>query len=190
VTGTRLADALGYAATVHQTQLRKSTQVPYISHLLAVCARVIEAGGDEDVAIAALLHDSIEDQGVRAPELAARFGDRVAAIVVGCTDTDVRPKPPWRPRKEAWLARLVDAPDDVVLVAAADKLHNARSMVLDVRAHGPAVWARFHAGPDDQLWYHRAVAEIVSRRMPGPLADELRSVVDDLARVVPRAGSN
>lgn len=181
----RFDDAVSYASALHRTQVRKESGVPYVAHLLAVAASVLESGeADEDVAIAALLHDAIEDQGVTALALASRYGDRVASIVVECTDTDQVPKPPWRPRKEAYVARLETASRQALLVTAADKLHNVRSMLRDLRVSGPSMWDRFSAGPADQLWYHRAVADVLTRRLGGSLADELRRAVDALAAAV------
>lgn len=181
----RFVDAVGWAAEIHAGQTRKGSAVPYLSHLLAVAARVLEDGGDEDEAVAALLHDAVEDAG-GPPVLDAvrsRCGERVAAIVAACTDTDQVPKPPWRARKEAFLARLDgdDLPPGTLRVVAADKLHNARSMLVELRHGGPATLRRFNAGPADQRWYHGAVAAVVARRHPGALADELTATVAELA---------
>jgi nitroreductase len=182
--GPRFDDALAWANDLHREQLRKATAVPYVSHVLAVCSLVLEHGGDEDQAVAALLHDAVEDQGVTVDEVRGRFGDGVAAIVDACTDTDVHPKPPWRPRKEAWLARLAspDAmPEPALLVAAADKLHNARSMLRDLRQLGPSMWDRFTGGRDGSVWVAQEAARIIGERLPGPIADELAETVSDLA---------
>lgn len=184
----RFDDALAYASAAHRHQVRKSTAIPYVSHLLAVAARVIEEGGDEDEAIAALLHDVVEDQGgkARLADVAARFGERVAAIVAGASDTAQMPKPPWRERKQRYLAHLADPSTSrsVLLVSAADKLHNARSILRDLRTEGPAIWSRFNAGPDDQLWYYRELRDVFGRRLPGVLADELREVVAELEAAI------
>jgi (p)ppGpp synthase/HD superfamily hydrolase len=150
---------------------------------MAVAALVIEDGGDEDEAIAALLHDAVEDQG-GASTLAlvrGRFGARVAAIVAACSDTDEVPKPPWRARKEAHVAHLRDPrlPDGALRVSLADKLHNARAILADLRA-GHDVFARFNAPRQDQAWYYDALARTFARRAPGPMADELRRVVDEV----------
>jgi (p)ppGpp synthase/HD superfamily hydrolase len=184
--GERFQAALVLAAELHRAQLRKQTQIPYVSHLLAVCALVIEDGGDEDEAIAALLHDAVEDQG-GAPTLAHirdRFGDRVAAIVDGCSDTDQTPKPPWRLRKEAYLAHLADPSTSasVLRVSAADKLHNARSVLAERHVVGDLVWDRFNAGREEQLWYYRALVEVLRTRYPGRLTDELADVVQRLGQ--------
>src|SRR5881227_3632367 len=141
---TRFEDALTFATRLHADQTRKGTSIPYISHLLAVTSIVLEQGGNEDEAIAALLHDAIEDQG-GAPtreEIRRRFGDTVVAIVDGCTDTEVMPKPPWRERKEAYIAHIREASTAVRLVSAADKLHNARAVLADYRVLGDALWQR------------------------------------------------
>lgn len=154
----RFEDALTFAARLHATQVRKGTAIPYIAHLLAVASLVITHGGDEDEAIAALLHDAAEDQGgpPTLEMIRARFGERVAAIVDGCTDTDVAPKPPWRSRKERYLTHLHSTSSSVKLVAAADKLDNVRAIIGDYRTLGPGVWTRFNAGRDDQHWFYRA----------------------------------
>ena len=182
-TGPRLDEAFALARELHAGQRRKGTAIPYIGHLMAVAALVIEDGGDEDEAIAALLHDAVEDQG-GPPTLALireRFGPRVAAIVAACSDTDETPKPPWRARKEAYLAHLraPDLPDGTLRVSLADKLHNARAILADARA-GHDVFARFNAPRQDQAWYYDALARAFAQRAPGPMADELRRVVDEV----------
>lgn len=160
----------------HGGQTRKGTDIPYVSHLLAVASLVLEAGGDEDMAIAGLLHDTIEDTAVTAEDITSRFGPRVASIVEGCTDTDETPKPPWRPRKERYLAHLrsPETPAEVLVVSRADKLHNARTMLLDHRALGDAFWSRFNAGVEDQRWYLSSLVDVFTERLPGPMTDELR----------------
>jgi (p)ppGpp synthase/HD superfamily hydrolase len=181
----RLADALAYAAHAHAGQLRKGTQIPYVSHLLAVCALVLEDGGSEDEAIAALLHDVAEDQGgeERLADVRERFGEGVAAIVAACSDTFASPKPEWRQRKQAYVAALEPKPKPVLRVAAADKLHNARAMLADWRERGDAFFVRFNAGKDDQLWYYRALADVFARRLPqSRLTRELVEVVTELQR--------
>src|SRR5436305_7390897 len=141
----RFEEAITFATQLHAKQLRKGTTIPYIAHLLAVTSIVLENGGNEDEAIAALLHDAIEDQGGAATreEIRHRFGDTVVAIVDGCTDAEVIPKPPWRARKEAYIAHVRQAPPSVRLVSGADKLHNARSILADYRVSGDALWQRF-----------------------------------------------
>ncbi len=192
----RFEEAVAYAAHLHRTQRRKGSDTPYLAHLLAVAAIVLEYGGDEDEAIAALLHDAVEDQGGRqtGEEIRRRFGARVAEIVYACSDTESTPKPPWRQRKEAYLAHLPAASPSAWLVSAADKLHNARATLADYRRIGDAVWARFHGGCAGMLWYLRAVADCF-RTLPDarlrPLADELHHVVSELeatACVTPPVG--
>ena len=184
----RFEEALVYAAQAHAGHVRKGSGAPYVSHLLAVAALALEAGGDEDEVIAALLHDAVEDQGgpTRLADIRARFGDRVADIVDGCTDGWADPttgsKAPWRERKEEHLARLADPATtrSVCLVVAADKLHNARSLVEEYRVLGEALWDRFNAGGDDILWYQRSAVDALAARGDVPLADELTRVVDEL----------
>jgi (p)ppGpp synthase/HD superfamily hydrolase len=179
--GIRLDEAFALAHRLHAGQRRKGTDIPYLGHLMGVAALVIDDGGDEDEAIAALLHDAVEDQG-GAPTLALigeRFGPRVAAIVAACSDTDETPKPPWRARKAASLAHLrePDLPDGALRVSLADKLHNARAILSDLRA-GHDVFARFNAPREEQAWYYDALAATFAELAPGPMADELRRVVD------------
>jgi GTP pyrophosphokinase len=180
----RFADACSWAATLHQSQCRKANATPYVAHLLAVAAIVLEHGGDEDEAIAALLHDAIEDQGGHPTrqQIAERFGPRVAAIVEGATETDVEPKPPWRQRKEAHLARLANADRSVQLVVAADKLHNASSIIADHGRLGDAVWSHFRGGQAGTLWYYRAVAASVPDA-PADLVARLGAAIAELERL-------
>jgi GTP pyrophosphokinase len=179
-TMTRFQEALIFADRLHAAQRRKGTNVPYIAHLLSVAALVMEAGGDEDERIAALLHDAVEDQGGQKTlkEIRVRFGDRVAGIVEGCTDSFTTPKPPWRDRKENYLAHLHDASPSVRRVSLADKLHNARTILRDLRLTGPEVWKRFRGGRDGSLWYYRQLADFYSTALPSPQAAELAEVVD------------
>lgn len=177
--------ALDYAFDAHAGQTRKGSDIPYVAHLLGVAALVLEAGGDETEAIAALLHDVAEDQGgeERLADVRERFGGRVAEIVRACSDTLVRPKPPWHERKPAYVEHLRETDDrSVLLVSAADKLHNARAVLADLQAQGPAVWDRFSAPVDDQLWYYRTLADAYLERLPGPLAEELDRVVGEIQR--------
>lgn len=171
----RFDRALVFAADLHRTQRRKGSGVPYISHLLAVCALTLEFGGDEDEAIAALLHDAIEDQGgpVARAAILERFGPRVTEIVDGCTDTDESPKPPWRARKEAYIRSIASASPSVRLVVTCDKLHNARSLIRDYRILGEALWERFTGGREGTLWYYRAMADALG-------SDELDRAVAEL----------
>jgi (p)ppGpp synthase/HD superfamily hydrolase len=182
--GPRFEAALGYASALHHGQRRKGSGAPYITHPLAVAAIVGQYGGDEDQAIAALLHDVIEDCGVTREAIAARYGERVAAIVDACTDTDQQPKPPWRPRKEAHLAHVRSQPPEVKLVVCADKLHNAQCIATDLRrpSVGHAVWSRFRASRDDVLWYYQSMVEALGHEWAHELHDELRHVVGAMTR--------
>jgi GTP pyrophosphokinase len=180
----RMIDALAAAARIHGAQVRKGTDIPYLSHLLGTCAIALEYGASEDEAIAALLHDAIEDG---LPTDAARrtvwgFGDEVGRIVEGCTDANVHPKPPWRERKRAYIERLADEDRSVLLVSASDKLHNARSIVRDLRVHGDGLWDRFNAGRDESLWYYRSLVAAYRANpahMP-ELIDELERTVSEM----------
>jgi GTP pyrophosphokinase len=177
----KLIDAIAYAADAHADQVRKGTTVPYLSHLLAVTAIVQEHGGDETAAIAAVLHDVVEDAGgaARLADVRGRFGDEVAAIVVGCSDADTLPKPPWRGRKEAYIAHLAAEPAAVQLVSAADKLHNARSLLADHFVHGARLWDRFNGGREGTLWYYRTLVDSYTKAPPA-LVRELDRVVTAL----------
>jgi len=146
---------------------------------------VLEDGGDEEQAMAALLHDAVEDQGGE-PTLArirAAFGDRVADIVRACSDTVTSPKPPWRERKEKYLAHLEQEPLEVRRVSAADKLHNARAILGDLRVLGLSVFDRFSASRDDVLWYYESLVAIYARTSTGFLGDELGRVVKEIRRI-------
>ncbi len=184
----RFEEALVYAARTHSEQLRKAGEIPYISHLLAVTAIVLEHGGNEDEAIGALLHDAVEDQGghPQLEAIRARFGENVAGIVEGCTDAFVVPKPPWRERKERYIAHLATASRSGCLVSAADKLHNARAIVLDIRDHGDEIWKRFNGGREGTLWYYREVTAALRGRAPDALVDELGRTVSELERLAAR----
>jgi (p)ppGpp synthase/HD superfamily hydrolase len=174
----RYRDALALAFELHQAQVRKGSGVPYVAHLLGVSSLVLEHGGDEDEAIAALLHDAVEDQGgpPTLARIAAAFGARVAAIVEGCSDSMGEPKPPWRARKEHYLAHLAGASASTRLVSSCDKLYNARTILADLRA-GAQVWDRFTGGREGSLWYYRAVADEFAGT---PVGDELGRVVAEL----------
>jgi (p)ppGpp synthase/HD superfamily hydrolase len=170
---------MAWAAELHGAQSRKGSGAPYLAHLLAVASLVLEAEGDEDAAIAALLHDAVEDQGgaTTASEIARRFGPAVAAIVRACSDTEETPKPPWRARKETFVARLIEAPAAALVVIAADKLHNARSLADDLERLGPEVWRMFRGGRAGTLWYYRAVYAELAERMEGLLLARLAEAV-------------
>ncbi len=174
-----------YASQLHATQFRKGTTRPYVAHLLGVTSIVLSNGGNEDDAIAALLHDAVEDQGGKPVlrQIRRVFGARVAAIVEGCTDADTIPKPPWRERKEKYIRHLRKANASVKLISAADKLYNAQETLTDARILGDAVWNRFHATREETLWYYGEVLKILKRKGPRALAAELERVVEDLAAV-------
>ena len=180
----RVVAAFGYACQLHANQARKGTTIPYVSHLMAVAALVIEHGGGEDEAIAALLHDAIEDQnhdGSVPGEIGTRFGPRVLALVKECSDSESPTKGPWRARKQTYLDHLSRASADVRLISTADKLHNARAILADYRQLGDELWARFNAGRDDQLWYYRS---LVTALREADAEGRSRSLVDDLDEVV------
>jgi (p)ppGpp synthase/HD superfamily hydrolase len=183
--GPRFLQAFQFAVDKHAGQTRKASTIPYIAHLMGVASLVLEAGGDEDLAIAALLHDVVEDCG-GAPmlnQVRRRFGKRVASVVEGCTDADGCPKPSWRERKEAYIRRLRSADADTRLVSAADKLNNVRSILTDYRAVGESVWARFKGGRDGTVWYYRALCDQFLRRRPNRLTREFALAVRELEAV-------
>ena len=192
VVSERYADAVAYAAGVHSAQRRKGTSVPYISHLLGVSSLVLEAGGDEDLAIAALLHDAAEDHGgeARLTDIVERFGDRVAVIVRECSDcllAEGQEKPDWETRKQRHLARLTTASDDTLVVWTADKVHNARSLVTDVLLHGMDELAKFQAPPERILWYYRENLTLAERgAVPDLLVVPLRIAIDQLIGLIER----
>ena len=183
--GTRFEEAFVFAASKHNGQVRKGTSIPYVSHLMTVAGTVLEAGGDEELAIAALLHDVVEDCGGEPmlEEVRQRFGERVAHVVDGCTDTYEDPKPPWRERKENYLKHLRGADADVRLVSAADKVANARAILADYRETGEAVWKRFAGKRDGTLWYYRALVDEFQLHPPNRLVNELERVVIELERI-------
>jgi (p)ppGpp synthase/HD superfamily hydrolase len=185
--GPKFHEALTYAAELHRTQTRKASEVPYVGHLLSVAGLVIEADGTETEVIAALLHDAAEDQGGDATlaDIKERFGADVADIVEECSDTVMAPKPPWRERKERYIAHLATASDSTVRVSMADKLDNARAILRDLRRHGPAVWKRFTTDdPHQHLWYYRSLLEVYRQRSDSWLIDELSRVIETLAEEV------
>jgi (p)ppGpp synthase/HD superfamily hydrolase len=182
-------DALRLAHDFHRTHIRKGTEIPYFAHLLQVSGLVLEAGGDEEQAIAALLHDAIEDADTpeeaadRERQIRERFGERVVRLVLGCTDGDPAEKDemPWRERKERYLHHLGDDADpDVLLISVSDKLHNARAILRDYRAHGEALWGRFRGGKAGTLWYYRALVDTYRARGLEPFVAELNEVVRSL----------
>jgi GTP pyrophosphokinase len=186
--GPRFLRAVQFVAEKHAGQTRKASTIPYIAHLMGVASLVLEAGGDEDLAIAALLHDVVEDCG-GAPmlkEVRRRFGKRVAHIVDGCTDSDTDPKPPWGERKENYLRHLKKADAGTRLVSAADKLNNIRSILTDYREIGESVWARFNGGRDGTLWYYRALRNEFRRRKGNRLIREYERAVRELEALTGR----
>ena len=189
--GARLQRAFRYAANKHEGQTRKQTAVPYLSHLMAVTALVLEAGGDEDMAIAALLHDVVEDCGgmPRLREIERMFGKRVAKIVEGCTDSFVNPKLEWKIRKGDYLKRLKHKDHETRLVSACDKLHNVRTVISDYRKDGESIWKRFNGGREGTLWYYRALSDEFQRRKANRITRELAMVVADLERTVGITGA-
>ena len=187
ILGSRYSEAVAYAADVHARQTRKGSMVPYVSHLLAVSAIVLEHGGSEDEAIAALLHDAPEDHGgqPRLDDIRSRFGEAIADIVEACSDSlaeDPTKKEAWRVRKAAYHAHLrASTNPSVLLVSAADKLHNARSTAADLRRDGSTVWARFKAGAAETLWNYE---ELIKAYDEFPQDERLHGVVDELRLVV------
>ncbi len=180
------ADALVYCAHVHEGQQRKGKSTPYVAHLMSVSALVLEDGGDEDEAIAALLHDALEDQPDRTSpeEIRQRFGDRVLHLVLSCTDTPPNyqggEKPQWRQRKEAYLAHLRNSTGHDLRVSLADKLHNVRELLADYRSEGDRLWSRFNAGKSDQLWYYQAlVAAFKQHGVSGKMLAEFERTVSE-----------
>ncbi len=177
-----LDDALAFVADAFRYKIRKGTDIPYLTHLLAVMALVGEHGGSEEQMIAALLHDTLEDiEGITRDDLELRFGGPVADMVVALSDTTEHPKPDWRSRKTRYLARLAHEGPWVKLISAADKLHNAQSLRRDRDHYGEAIWARFNAGREDQLWYYRSLLKALGHGWEDPLLDTLRSEVAALS---------
>lgn len=178
----RFEDALVLATRLHSSQLRKGTEIPYVSHLLGVASLVLEHGGNEDEAIGGLLHDAVEDQGgiETLDRIRDQFGTSVADIVDQCTDAYTEPKPPWRERKEAYIAAIPAKSPSARLVSCADKLHNARAILSDYRQIGDALWDRFNADTEGILWYYKSLAKAFEDAGRSALTDELRRVVDEI----------
>lgn len=183
--GPRFLRAFLFATEKHRGQTRKASTIPYIAHLMGVASLVLEAGGDEDLAIAGLLHDVVEDCGGEPilTEVRRRFGKRVADVVDGCTDAYVIPKPPWRERKENYLRRLKEESADTRLVSAADKLNNVRSILSDYRAVGESVWSRFNGGSDGTVWYYRTLRDEFLRQTPNRITRDFALAVKELERL-------
>ena len=183
----RMGLALQVAFDLHRDQFRKSSAVPYLSHLMGVASLALRFGASEDEAIAALLHDAIEDRGGQAARslLRALFGAKVTCIVDECTDTDITPKPPWRQRKESYVEHVHYASKSALLVSASDKLDNARDILIDYKHMGEDVWKRFSGGREGTLWYYRALVTAFSvAGAPPALVDELDTVVSEIERRV------
>jgi len=184
--GPRFLRAFQFAAEKHTGQTRKASSIPYIAHLMGVASLVLEFGGDEDLAIAALLHDVVEDCG-GAPvlkEVRREFGRRVAKIVDGCTDSDTEPKPPWRERKETYIAHLRGADEETRLVSAADKLNNVRSILSDYREVGESIWDRFNGGREGTLWYYRALRDEFRRGKGNRITRDYELAFNELEKAV------
>ena len=183
----KFEEALVFVCQIHATQVRKGGEIPYISHLLAVTALVLEAGGGEDEAIAGLLHDAVEDQGgwERLTEIREKFGPEVALIVEGCSDAFENPKPEWWERKRKYLAHLPEATASVLLVSLADKLHNARCVLGDYRELGDALWPQFKTGQEGTLWYYQKLVEIYRQvgNVSQKLVDEFERTVTELQKL-------
>ena len=174
--------ALVYATRIHGGKLRKKTRIPYIAHILGVTAIAMEYGANETEAIAALLHDAVEDCGgaKRLRDIERKFGKRVARIVEGCTDTDQTPKPPWLKRKRAYVEHVRHAPMPTKLVSASDKLHNVRAILMDYRQEGEKLWSRFGGGKLGALWYYRALVNAFNGKRIQPLVQEINRTLTEL----------
>jgi GTP pyrophosphokinase len=181
----RFEEALIYAARLHAEQKRKRSSVPYLAHLLGVTSLVLEDGGGENEAIAALLHDAVEDQGGldTLAEIEVRFGPEVAEIVDGLTDAYSDPKPPWKERKEAYIASIRTANSAVVRVSLADKVYNARTTLRDIRLEGEAGWEKFNGGKEGTLWYYRQLIHEFEYHGSRSLLSELIRIVSELERL-------
>ena len=178
----RFQTALNLAFELHQNQIRKGSQVPYFSHLMGVSTLVLENGGTENEAIAALLHDAVEDQGglPTLERIKAEFGDEVADIVDGCTDAYTHPKTDWKARKINYLERLKTASNSVVLVSLSDKVHNSRSILRDLQKEGDTIWDWFKGKKAGTLWYYQSLANIFDESSYSFLKQELRQLVEEL----------
>lgn len=179
----RFEQALIYANHLHASQYRKDERVPYIAHLLSVAALVLEQGGNEDEAISALLHDAVEDQGgeTTRAEIQQRFGDRVTAIVDGCTESHTIPKPSWKDRKMGYLQQLQHASAAVRRVSLADKLHNARSLLASLHQEGTSIWNRFNGGREGMLWFYQSLNQIYQTTDSDYLSQEFDRTITAIA---------
>ena len=178
----RFDDALIFTTKLHANQVRKGSGTPYIAHLLSVTALVLEAGGDEDLAIAALLHDAVEDQGgmITLSEIKKRYGLRVAEVVLSCSDSYTTPKPAWRKRKENYLSKLRESNPGSRLVSLADKVHNFRCLLRSLRKDNDMVWEKFNGGKEGTLWYYRSLVSVFDEFEDNYLMEELRRVVEEI----------
>lgn len=181
----RFEAALVYATRLHARQKRKRSDVPYIAHLLGVTSLVLEDGGQEDEAIAALLHDAVEDQGgmESLEEIRQKFGPEVAEIVIALTDSYTDPKPPWRERKEAYIASIRSASPEAMRVSLADKVYNAHAILRDIRQEGAVGWERFNGGKEGTLWYYRRLIQEFETHGSRSLLSELIRIVDHLEQI-------
>ena len=179
---TKFEQALIYATQLHANQTRKVDKIPYISHLMSVSALILEAGGSEDEAIAGLLHDAVEDQGGKATreEIRQKFGETVVEIVDGCTETDITPKPPWKQRKIDYIDNIRNGSDSVKLVSLADKLHNARSLLIGYQNQGDKLWDYFSGSKEDKLWFYGELLEIYQQGNINFMTVELERILQEL----------
>ena len=178
----RFVKALEFSFRLHSMQKRKGTNIPYFAHLIGVTSLVLEMGGDEDEAIAALLHDAVEDQGGMQTLNIIRehFGESVANIVAECTDAFSTPKPAWRKRKEQYIAHLQNASLQALRVSLADKLHNARAILLDLYNNGDAVWKKFNGGKEGTIWYYQELAKSFENFPYKQFLQEFKRVVHEI----------
>lgn len=183
----RFESALVYATRLHANQTRKISGVPYISHLLSVTALVLEAGGTQEEAIAALLHDAVEDQGGKPirDDIRQLFGETVLAIIDGCTEWDTPPKPPWQERKQSYVNNLRSASPSVRLVSLADKLHNSRSLLADWQQYGDVIWTNFSAGREKTLWFYQSLVQVYQQTGSDWMTQEIERVVNQLCQENP-----
>ena len=179
---TKFEQALIYATQLHANQTRKVDKIPSISHLMSVSALILEAGGTEDEAIAGLLHDAVEDQGGQATreEIREKFGETVVEIVDGCTETDITPKPPWKQRKIDYIENISNGSDSVKLVSLADKLHNARSLLVGYRNKGDKLWDYFNGTKEDKLWFYRELLKVYQQGNVNFMTVELERILAEL----------
>ncbi|MCJ8280561.1 MAG: HD domain-containing protein [Rivularia sp. ALOHA_DT_140] len=178
----KFEQALIYATQLHVNQNRKVDKIPYISHLMSVSALILEAGGNEDEAIAGLLHDAVEDQGGKATrqEIIQKFGEKIIEIIDGCTESDITPKPPWRERKIQYIENIRNGSDSVKLVSLADKLHNARSLLIGYGNKGDKLWDYFSGTKEDKLWFYGELLEIYKQGRVNFMTVELERILDEL----------